>query len=1085
MANSVILFSSDSTNLDSPTFELQGQRTVVAVGMMPGDFITFEIVRVIAGARSTVCGCRINEAEQAMIEGTEPLICPNTCPGDEDPQLVTLTAENPIVILDRPQNTLLRAIYNGTGVDNQTVTAWAVESNTPNLTDAMRGCPCCEEDWEATGETRCTDTDVLEQQINSCGLIRWVSIGEPVWVDTPNTRCASGNYEQEQISSCGNTRWIVIGPVEWTDTPNNRCQGDDYEQEQVNQCGDTRWVIIGPVEWTETGQFRCQGNDVEQQEINQCGDTRWVATGTVEWEQTGEFRCRGLNIEEKEINQCGGIRWVPVGDVEWVATGQIRCTSTTVEAQEVNQCGNFRWVDLGDVDWQYSGRELCIECVIHRQQVTQCGAIRWINTGESCAAPCECGPPPEDTYNVIVVCDPGPVEAGEQCWTITVDRPVEEPGGLTIPLNMVIDGEPLGIDFEVHLDQTDTQGQFCINVTPNQGESVEVCVAADTDDPLINSSNTCCTIVEAPPPEYDVNITCQATESTDTNGDAQICFDVGISPAAEGNINIPLILRRNGFIFDAFVTQIGSGQSTVQVCRNVNVPREDTHTYCLEADDSDPIVASSNQCCTDVDNPNLIPPCMNPIIETDPPGGCCGSTTCQVEFTGLIGGGAPENMTVYARLEGTYPGLENEPLQEFNFTTGVAQASFSYLMTNVPQASVCIAARVYPEDNRHLWPEGTCETQNVQSSSVCATSLPCTDPPDPDCYVVSVACPEIIPEHDGDLCIDVSLDRAAVGTVNVTIEVFVNESSNLVQVDSIPVTFTNGQVTQQVCWDWTQANPPHPTNPQDVHCDYFVPVIDSVVCGRQICTTCIACEDDPYELSIDCPQQPLQNGDTACWNLTLDRPVECDNLVLTHTWSGTNQDANSYPLQNPIIIPVGQTGAVVCQEITATGASSDLTLGIDPNPRLTGTSDTDCTVTVDPLDEIGSMPVGFGCCATEEGSVQAALTFRPDRTASAVHTCQAGSSTHWLNDEFDPADYELNVTVVNSVGTQSGSITPGVWQNMGSLLNLVYTVSSSSPANGIVNLEVSIRRASDQTMLVTDQQVMDIELAAGPGAACV
>ena len=46
----ITLFDSQSANLDSVTFELKGQRTVIGLGLQPDDYITFEVVKVSAGA---------------------------------------------------------------------------------------------------------------------------------------------------------------------------------------------------------------------------------------------------------------------------------------------------------------------------------------------------------------------------------------------------------------------------------------------------------------------------------------------------------------------------------------------------------------------------------------------------------------------------------------------------------------------------------------------------------------------------------------------------------------------------------------------------------------------------------------------------------------------------------------------------------------------------------------------------------------------------------------------------------------------------------------------------------------------------
>ena len=160
----IVLFDQASANLDSPTFEANGQVTIIGMGLQDGDYLTFEVVNVVPGA-NVPCGCRISTLNPAQIAGTLELICP-VCETDTV-RPVRLTERNPIVVIDHPQNTLLRAIYHGTGVDMRTADVWYEPTNTPFLTDAMRGCPpvCCEDEpetWIANGLHRCTASGQVE-----------------------------------------------------------------------------------------------------------------------------------------------------------------------------------------------------------------------------------------------------------------------------------------------------------------------------------------------------------------------------------------------------------------------------------------------------------------------------------------------------------------------------------------------------------------------------------------------------------------------------------------------------------------------------------------------------------------------------------------------------------------------------------------------------------------------------------------------------------------------------------------------------------------------------------------------------------
>ena len=194
---SLTLFQPSSPANDSVVFELKQQMTVVAMGMQPDDYITFEIVLISDAARAKICGCRLLEAGTSSVYQLQPLMCP-AC-SDGSPRFVRVTPQNPIVVLDAPQGALLRAMYHGTGVDLHTVTVTVGESDTIDLTSTLRGCPpvYCEDEpetWTPTGLHRCTATYVEIEEISNCGNKRWVECGPTVWTDTGNRRCLGGSY---------------------------------------------------------------------------------------------------------------------------------------------------------------------------------------------------------------------------------------------------------------------------------------------------------------------------------------------------------------------------------------------------------------------------------------------------------------------------------------------------------------------------------------------------------------------------------------------------------------------------------------------------------------------------------------------------------------------------------------------------------------------------------------------------------------------------------------------------------------------------------------------------------------------------
>lgn len=128
-----ILFQPNIISDQSDTFVIGYGRqiTAIAFGLQAGDEITFQAVHVPAIDPDT-CACIPHNVELPSVAAHFPLMC---C-GKE----VKLTKDHPYVILDAPQRTLLRAIRNV--ADPDIVVAWVVETDTPDLNDRLRGCPC-------------------------------------------------------------------------------------------------------------------------------------------------------------------------------------------------------------------------------------------------------------------------------------------------------------------------------------------------------------------------------------------------------------------------------------------------------------------------------------------------------------------------------------------------------------------------------------------------------------------------------------------------------------------------------------------------------------------------------------------------------------------------------------------------------------------------------------------------------------------------------------------------------------------------------------------------------------------------------
>jgi len=503
----VVLFNSQSANIDSPTFEIKGQRTFMSTGMQPGDFMTFEIVKVAAGARSFVCGCRISEMGVGVIEGVQELQCSSCEETSQRP--VRMTLQNPVVVLDFPQGVIMRAIYTGDGLDLRTVTVWSEESTTQDLTPELRGCPpifVSEADmvWSDTGNYRCvTGGGIQYEQTNDCGRRRWfLDVARPqVWVDTPNTRCANnstgveveqtnqcgdrrwqlsltlvqewvangvhrctpiGDVELQETNQCGNRRWVVCGSVEWIDTGKFRCGLVNLENEQTNQCGHRRWFATNtPLTWTATGVTRCGAVNFERQETNNCGIERWVSTGPLSWVATGVTRCEGANLESQETNNCGGTRWTIVGPLLWTLNGQTRCVGLNFERQESNNCGGTRWVAAGLNTWSLTGVTSCVNGTTRNQQVDLCGNLRLVDTGAAC------GDSSHFVSSVVRAPLSGP-EGTVFCWTVTLNTPVV---GSPLTLGGALSGS----------EQSEHNYPFPNMIIPVGQSSGQMCVATNVD----------------------------------------------------------------------------------------------------------------------------------------------------------------------------------------------------------------------------------------------------------------------------------------------------------------------------------------------------------------------------------------------------------------------------------------------------------------------------------------------------------------------------------------------------------------------------------------------------------------------------
>ena len=545
-----ILFDSTSANNDSPVFLLDGQHTVVAVGLQPGDTITFEVITMAEGARANVCGCRIVGGLAASVEGLQQLLCPSC--ESEGARAVALTAANPVVVLDAPQNSFIRAIFSGTGLGLRTVSAWVTKSASIDLTDAMRGCPpqCCEDEeetWSPTGLHRCGETTVEIEEISNCGNKRWTECGAVMWTPTGNVFCTDSGggeggeddcvlqldgfdggsgYYAEVRNQCGQTRWeLVCGEGSsnyYTETGLIRCQltandpleGTVYEQ-VTNPCGRASWRVRGPMTFTGTGNTRCflggegGGEGFYENEVrDDCGNLHWAEGGSLTWVETGNTRCTSNAYEVEERSQpCGLLRWREEAELVWSETGNFRCAGVYIEREERNQCGTLRWTLTGtSVTWQPTNNTRCTEAGFEREEIDTCGQTRWVATG---------GIAWEPTGNYDCRSNVNWREERNQCGTLRWINTGEACGSTThtmtyltpqasdvmegqnacwnIVLNSSVIGTPLTIEFDLSgADQMRNNYPTPRSVTIPVGQSTATLCIATTDDTVVDGTEQLC-----------------------------------------------------------------------------------------------------------------------------------------------------------------------------------------------------------------------------------------------------------------------------------------------------------------------------------------------------------------------------------------------------------------------------------------------------------------------------------------------------------------------------------------------------------------------------------------------------------------
>ena len=406
----VSLFSPGDFTETSPVFAFKNQVTIRGIGLIDGDEITFKILKVKAGDLGQQCDCTFIPSKLPEVEAIQPLLCEECTSSGEHPP-IRLTPDNPVIVLDAPQNALMIAEYKGDGLGMASVLAtFNTTSDVSALDPGMRGCPAsCEAVWKPTGRQRCNlDLDKMEcHEEDGLGNERWVECGDLVWTNTGEYQITAENkVQRQQTDQCGDLRWVDVdeSEIQWSLTGDVRCVlGDDeasatyvVEHEYTNQFGQIKWEAEETRDWTDTGVIEDVGDGtVRKQQTTICNDLRWVlvdADGIV-WTPTGNIRCSGFSDESDSYtigneyrSQYGQIKWEDNDTGTWADTGKTRANEAGApEKQQVTQCGNVRWkaVDTSGAIWTATGRENCIitegsdTYQISRQYRNQYGQVEW------------------------------------------------------------------------------------------------------------------------------------------------------------------------------------------------------------------------------------------------------------------------------------------------------------------------------------------------------------------------------------------------------------------------------------------------------------------------------------------------------------------------------------------------------------------------------------------------------------------------------------------------------------------------------------------------------------------------------------
>lgn len=1071
----IVLFNSLSVNLDSATFEITRQRTFMAVGMEPGDFITFEIVKVAPGARSFVCGCRVSDAGVGVIEGVQELQCPSCEALTQRP--VRLTPQNPVVVLDFPQATILRVIYHGTGIDLGLVTVWTDETNTQDLDDDLRGCPPI-----------------------------FYADADQVWLPTGNIRCAPDQttLEIEEVNECERTRWTPVpaGQV-WTDTANVRCLEDGLtvEVEQTNQCDDRRWANAGFLQvWQDTGVRRCVNDLVQVQEVNNCGRLRWVPTAV--FCENSQHSVVALTVAPNPGPEGTLFCWTVELDAPVVGLPLVIAGLLTGVEQDTNsyphpvalilpgQNSGQLCVLTNDDTVVQGNRPLCLKLLPTTRIINELPPVCATVTDNDAVGP----QPSVHTVTGVQVTNDGAITEGDEiCWLVTLDAPVAQ-GALTLnfglsgseqvvqnypaPVVVIAEGDSTGLACVQTLDDAVVEAtlQLCLNVLLSpRVVAAPAAVCADVLDndvaPPVDSVHNIVSLTVAPP---------SAVEGS------QFCWTVNLDAPV---VNSPLALTgvlsgqeqvNEGYAAPTVIIPVGASSGVLCVTTNPNTVIDPDRDLCLTVQAMPRLLSIPAPVCATVLNDDVpVGDSVHTVasVTVAPLSAVEGSTFCWTVTLNAPVTGSAVNVT------GLLSGLEqaNEGYAAPTGIIGVGQSSVQLCVATNDNAIVdatrglCLAVQLTPRIT-------------AAPAVVCASVLNDDVPEAPSNHTVvsvTVAPPSAV--EGSQFCWTVTLN-APVTVAPLVIQGLLSGAEQAINSYPSPAgVITVGQSSVVLCVT-TLDNAILDGNRAlclAVQTGGRILAVPAAVCATVVDDEVPISNHDIVDVGVTPPEFGVE-GTTFCWTVTLDDTVTGAPLTLVGILSGQEQTNQNYP--NPsVVIPTGSSSGVMCVttvDNAVVDGDRDLCLQVQAQPRLNVIPGPTCSLVIDNEVAPPVLPGGLvesGGCIVDDPSTGLSTYFLNVASDGNLSERTSGGGinvTQWKSPGQVSSNYEVRfdgpATIFN---VQVLGPARNTWFNLGTSRNFLWQVAGPGPKAATLSGTLRIRRVGDVAEVSVD--LVDLFISLG------